>query len=52
MRRRRTYVELPGEGGESALSIDKWQDLLRQVFWLFNNDQAPFIVPPDDLIVS
>jgi len=48
----RTYVELPGEGGESALSIDQWQDLFRQVFRLFNDDQASFVVPPDDLFVG
>jgi hypothetical protein len=24
-----TYIELPGEGGESALPIDEWQDLFR-----------------------
>jgi hypothetical protein len=28
-RRRKTYIELPGEGRESALSIDQWQNLLR-----------------------
>lgn len=48
----RTYIELPGEGCESALSIDEWQDLLREQLGLFDNDQSPCIVPPYDLYVS
>lgn len=48
----RTYIELPGEGCESALSIDEWQDLLREQLGLFDDDQSSSIVPPYDLYVS
>ena len=50
-RKRRTYVELAGDGGKAGLTVDGVEDVEGMLLWSFDDDMVASSVPSYHVVV-
>ena len=49
--KRRTHIELAGEGSKTGLAVDGGKDMEGELFWAFDNDMVASRVPSNHVVI-